>query len=284
MRALLAIASNQPKAWSTLPKGKGPENGGIGGGDEEKTLAAWKTFNRGMYDLKDRIDDADRRLEAIPKVVGTRGIQTRNKKLQAVMKSYGNAYCDFATKLRQIDMKKINMALLNFLYKEAIVLDRVGKSYKELASSISMDNPDAAEWAEAKAEAYKDLLERIGTEYDTLRTKLGESFENELPTVEQTREEDEKNPPADQAAAKPVVRDPEGDDTRLIPEAADSGYRVWTSANGEHQIDAKYLGVTEDRQRVKLKRKSDGKEIEVPIKSLVKANQRYIAGLSKKDD
>ena len=108
------------------------------------------------------------------------------------MKAYGNAYCDFATKLKQIDMKKINMVLLNFLYKEAIVLDRVGRSYKELASNISMDNPDAAEWAEAKAEAWKDLLERIHTEYDTLRTKLGECFETELPTVEQTREEDKR--------------------------------------------------------------------------------------------
>ncbi len=283
LRELLSKAGLQPKAWPTLPKGKGPESTDfMGGGDPAKTLAAWKAFNRGMYEFKHRIDSADRKLESIPKAVMTRGVQTRNKKLQAVMKSYGDAYCDFASELRQIDKKKINVHLQDFLFKEAIVLDRVGKSYKDLASSISMDNSDAAEEAEAKAKAYKDYLERIDTEYDTLRTKLGESFDSQLPTVDQTKEEDEKNPPAEQAGAKPVVPGSLGDDTPFFPEEADSGYRIWTSADGEYQVDARYLDVTEDRQTVRLKRKSDGKELEVPVKRLVKADQRYITRLAAK--
>ena len=109
MRELTRNAGTVPKAWSTLPKGMGPESGAFGGGgDPEKTLAAWKTFNRGMYEFNNRLADADKKLENIPKADPRnpmRGMLTRNKKLQAVMKAYGNAYCDFATKLKQIDLK-----------------------------------------------------------------------------------------------------------------------------------------------------------------------------------
>jgi hypothetical protein len=290
LRELYAKAGSQPQAWSTLPKGKGPDNTDfVGGGDPVKTLAAWKTFNRGMFECKRRAGEAQNKLESVPKADPRnpmKGMRARNQKAQAAMKSMGAAYCEFATKIKQIDKKKLNVHLQDFLFKEAIVLERIGKSYSELASSIAMDNPDAAEYADEKAEAWKEVLERIDTDYDLLRTKLGETYGSEFPTAEQTAEEDEKNPPPDQAVAtKPVAPGSEGDDTAgLFREAADSGYRIWTSANGEYQVDAKYLGVTEDRQRVRLKRKSDGKEIAVPIKSLVKANQRYIANLAKQEE
>ena len=62
--------------------------------------------------------------------------------------------------------------------------------------------------------------------------------------------------------------------------AADVGYRIWTSDDGEHELDAKYLGVTDDGRSVRLRRRSDGKELEVEIKQLVKADQRYIAKLT----
>jgi hypothetical protein len=286
MHDLYNKASEQPRAWSTLPTGKGPGSSGyVGGGDPAKTLAAWKTFNRGMHEFKSRVDNAQKKLESVPKAdprFPMRGMQVRNIKLQAAMKAMGAAYCDFATKIKQIDMKKVNMELENFLFKEAIVLDRTGKAYRDLASSVAMDDPDAAEWADAKARAYKDYLEKFDMEYELHRAKLGENFETEFPTVEQTAEDDEKNPPDDQPEKKTAAAGSEGDDIGFFSGDHDSGYRIWTSANGERQVDAKYLGVTDDGQKVRLKRKLDGKELVVPVKALVKADRRYIARLANK--
>ena len=120
--------------------------------------------------------------------------------------------------------------------------------------------------------------------YDEFRLKLGECFDTEYPTVEQTAEEDKNNPP-DKSAKKPDGGGG-GSDSGDIGGIGDhdSGYRVWTSSNGEYQVDAKYLGVTEDGQKVKLKRRSDGKELAVSIKSLCKADQRHIARLSKQEE
>ena len=68
IKELLLRAGSAPKPWSALPKGKGPGHGAFsGGGNPEKTLAAWKTLNRGMFEFNHRLDNADRRLEAIPK-------------------------------------------------------------------------------------------------------------------------------------------------------------------------------------------------------------------------
>ena len=38
-----------------------------GGGDPEKTLAAWKKFNLALFEFNHRLADADKKLESIPK-------------------------------------------------------------------------------------------------------------------------------------------------------------------------------------------------------------------------
>ncbi len=282
LRDLYNKAGNQPQPWSALPKGRGPQPGFTGTSDPAKTLAAWKTLNRGVYQWKKRVEETQTRLESIPKPIpgSNRGMQTRNKKLQAVMKSMGAAYCDFAAKLKNIDVKKIDRGLLGFIFQQAMALERIGKSYNELASSIALDNANAAEYAEAKAQAYKALLEKIDVAYDQLRTGLGQTYNTEFPTMEQTAAED-KNSPAGggQPGKKRVVGGSGNDDGSPSGSSAGSGYRIWTSADGEHEVDAKYLGVTDDGRRVRLERRRDGKELEVPIERLVKADQKYIARL-----
>jgi S1-C subfamily serine protease len=63
------------------------------------------------------------------------------------------------------------------------------------------------------------------------------------------------------------------------PEKAggDDGYRAWTSADGKYQVDARFLGVADGGQKVRLKRRSDGKELSVPIGAICKEDQRYVA-------
>jgi hypothetical protein len=280
LRELYAKAGDPPQPWSALPKDRGPQRGFTGSGDPKKTLDAWKTFNRGMHEWKKRVDEAQKRQEAIPKPDPRnpmRGMRTRNQKYQAAMRAMGAAYCDFADKIKKIDMKTIDQMLQSFIFRHAIVLERIGKSYKELASSLAMDNPHAAAWADAKAQAYKEILEQFDVDYEALRTSLGRSYETDFPTVEQTAEEDNRNP-AGRVRARNTVEAGSGDEDGSGG-LDGSGYRIWTSADGEHQIDAKYAGVTEDGQKVRLRKKSDGEEIEVPIKRLVKADQNYIARL-----
>ena len=166
-----------------------------------------------MYEFNNRIAEAEKRLETIPKPDPRnpmRGRIVRVKKLQSVMKSYGNACCDFATKIKQIDLKQVHHQLANWLLTEAVVLDHAGKSYKEIASSISMDNPPAENDAEAKAkvEGFQDILEQLHDRYDRLRVKLGEMYETEFPTVEQTAEEDQR-PSKDQKMAKVADEKPD---------------------------------------------------------------------------
>ncbi len=51
--------------------------------------------------------------------------------------------------------------------------------------------------------------------------------------------------------------------------------RVWTSRGGEHRIEADLVGF--DAERVRLKKKEDGKVVVVPLKQLGEADQKWIA-------
>lgn len=53
--------------------------------------------------------------------------------------------------------------------------------------------------------------------------------------------------------------------------------RVWTSSNGEHRIEAELVGF--DAERVRLKRKDDGKIVVVPLDQLGESDQKWIAEL-----
>ena len=197
LRELYSKAGRQPKPWYALPKGRGPEPGFLGGSDPVQTLAAWKTFNRGMYQWKKRVEETQKRLESIPKPDPRnpmKGMTVRNKKFQASMKSMGTAYCDFATKIKNIDVKKIDQELAGLHLQASHGAGAHRQVVQRLASSIALDNANAAEYAQAKAEAYKEYLERIDMDYDMLRTGLGQTYEKEFPTVEQTAAEDKETP------------------------------------------------------------------------------------------
>ena len=184
LRDLYSKASSQPKPWTALPKGRGPEPGFRGGSDPVQTLEAWKTFNRGMSQWKNRVEETQKRLEAIPKADPRNpmhNMTVRNKKFQASMKSMGAAYCDFATKIKNIDVKKIDQELLGFIFRQAMVLERIGKSYNDLASSIALNNENAAEYAKAKAEAYKEILDGIDMEYEIPHTRPGSNLRQGVP-------------------------------------------------------------------------------------------------------
>ncbi|NLS92609.1 MAG: hypothetical protein GXX96_10660 [Planctomycetaceae bacterium] len=53
--------------------------------------------------------------------------------------------------------------------------------------------------------------------------------------------------------------------------------RVWTSSNGEHRIEAELVGF--DAERVRLKKRDDGKIVVVPLDQLGESDQKWIAEL-----
>ena len=81
---------------------------------------------------------------------------------------------------------------------------------------------------------------------------------------------------ADNHNREPADRSQDAGQSRPKDRDAGPGYRVWTSRNGQFQVEAKYLGLSEDGQKVKLLRR-DGRIISVPLDALSEADQRYIA-------
>jgi hypothetical protein len=85
-------------------------------------------------------------------------------------------------------------------------------------------------------------------------------------------------PRADVRLAPPEVDQPDVDPTLLpgTPRAAapSPGYRIWSDDTGTFTIEAKYLG--DEGESVRLLRKSDGKEVKVPLARLSEADRTFV--------
>ena len=87
----------------------------------------------------------------------------------------------------------------------------------------------------------------------------------------------------DMRLAPPEVEQPDVDPS-MIPGAASAGaaatgapggtYRTWTDNSGTFTVEAKYVGEEDDR--VRLVRKTDGKEIKVPLARLSEADRKFV--------
>ena len=126
VRALVSRASNVVHPWSQLPKGgPGHESMDVGGGDADKTLAAWKKFNLGLFEFNRRLADADKRLESIHKPDPrwpNRGSASRQKQYLNALKAYERAYSDFALKTTEkaIDPKDVDTYLAKWIKKHIV--------------------------------------------------------------------------------------------------------------------------------------------------------------------
>ena len=100
LRELFLKAGNQPKPWSMLPKGKGPERTSGAAATPRKPWRPGKAFNRGMYLFNHRTRQIPTRVETSPRPSRLPcGREPPIEKLQTVMKAYGDAYCDFASEV-----------------------------------------------------------------------------------------------------------------------------------------------------------------------------------------
>lgn len=53
--------------------------------------------------------------------------------------------------------------------------------------------------------------------------------------------------------------------------------RTWSTATGKFTTEAEYVGISEDGKTVKIRKKEDSKEIDVPLDKLSKADQEYVS-------
>ena len=97
----------------------------------------------------------------------------------------------------------------------------------------------------------------------------------------------DKRSRADMRLAPPEVEQPDVD-PRLLPQAATPAptppattptaaagpYRTWTDNTGTFTIEAKYVG--DEGQSVRLVRKTDGKEVKVPLARLSEADRQFV--------
>jgi hypothetical protein len=113
---------------------------------------------------------------------------------------------------------------------------------------------------------------------DGLGNVRSSSNDDDLPTSDKLPgrmgESSGANPPPARDRASSVS--PGNVDDSPQAAAGRSGFRVWTDRSGQHQIQAKFLGVEEGK--VKLE-KSGGKVVLVTMDSLSEADQRFIGAV-----
>ena len=210
----MATADAAVKPLSELPMSRVDASFDALGGDPERTLTAWKAFNRAMSAFEGQLAAAQRNLDAVHRAAAgapVRANQDRTEQLAAAYTLFADAYSGLATKLGAINLRSVhhkltvNHELTDWLLTEAIVLDRAGKSYRELASWTWANGTDAERYAEAKVSAYKDILKQLQRRHADLRGKLSKMFAIEFPTVEQTARENQRPAKAPRSATETVA-------------------------------------------------------------------------------
>ena len=196
------------------------------------------------------------------------------------MKAYGTAYCDFATKIRQIDLKQVHHQLAGWLMTEATVLDKAGKSYKEIASSISAENSAAQQYAEAKAEYYKDFIEQLHDMHDKIRLQLGECSSRNIRRWSKPPPKTPIIPVPTNRGRSPVTAPRRA---TSAPWGGDSGFRIWTSNDGNYQVNAS-ISASPTSQECRLREKERRQGDRRAVRGSLQGGSRRIARLTAKPE
>ncbi|MEN6458510.1 MAG: trypsin-like peptidase domain-containing protein [Thermoguttaceae bacterium] len=277
LKKLLTGASKYAKPYKNLPPVpnylKSGSGGGEGPGDPVNTLATWKTFNRAMIAFNKKIEQAEKKMEAVPKPDlrnPQRGRNARAKKLSAALKAFGTAYTEFAGKVKTLGGDRtVNIELTGWLMREGDMLHRVGDSYNALATSTATET-GVSGLEEAKIAAFKEEITKFRSHYDALRIILSRVFDRNFPTIEETESATEDS--GDDGSKKDDKKAGSSGDKKSKSQEAYE-LRTWTSKNGKFTLRAKFRGVEDGN--VKLE-KEDGKVIVVPIARLCEEDQKLI--------
>jgi len=294
VKELLNGVGKNVRAWSTLPA---PRDRGIMAGDGPLTLNKWKEYNRAKYTVNGKTLEIDKKMEKVPPIDKRNpmhGLTARNKKMAECYRLYSKAYGDFAAAMKTIDTKNCDPDAIMLIIVETEFAQRRTDTYRELATSMSMEDPNGEAIGRYRILELQEIAHEIQSKFDLTRTILCHKYNLDFPTVEDTmREDKEKGIKGDNAGKKadPDKLDKaEGSKVKPKPkpkpsedpsDEGEEGFRTWSDRTGKFQIKAKYIGRAGDK--VKLER-PDGTVLKIPLSKLSEADQRYIKENAKSDE
>ena len=168
----------------------------------------------------------------------------------------GAAYCDFAAKLKNIDVKKIDRGLLGFIFQQSHRLKRsASRTTTRLLDCTGQRERRGVRRGRGAGVQGIPREDRRGLRPVAHRPGSNTAI-TEFPTMEQTAAEDKNSPAGGGQPGKSAWWAARV--TTTAPPPAAGPVPVTASGpgtDGEHEVDAKYLGVTDDGRRVRLKRK-----------------------------
>ena len=147
-----------------------------------------RSTGRSSNSTKEKLAAAEKTLQAVPKVAPDAAAKEnadRNERLSAAYKQFAAAYARLAKKTKALDLRSVNRDLTAWLFFEGMILDRVGKSYEELASSVSagVSNNMPQRWPRPSKNCCRSCGDSTTEDY---RIKLSAAFDHDFPTIEQT--------------------------------------------------------------------------------------------------
>lgn len=287
LRQYIAGAGTNVLPLSDLPPPQKNRRDRMTAGDPEKTFTMWKSLNVLKNELNAKLDVCEKKFEKIPPpdpLNSMRGQNTRFKKLAEVYAQTSKAYEDYASRTKALNNLEADPDLVAFTIIEADFGQRFSDACQEYSKSLARQSDRTAFFAEFELEMLKKKSAELRTANEVLRLKLSDKYHKMFPTLEQTAKSTEENRGDYNSEKKDSNEDEKakvstGLEVQWSPTDIGnrSSVRTWTDRSGQHQIQAKFLGIEDGK--VKLE-KTDGKIILVPIKSLSEADQRFIGALN----
>ena len=279
IKQILATAGTNLQPLSSLPPPR-PERAQREKADAEKTLSLWKQLNRLKNDLNEKNVAYEKKLRQIVPADPNnplKGLTARSKRRATIFDQMAKTYGDYAAKVKALDNVNTDRDVVILTIREADLAQRASDTFRQVSTALTSQSEVVAFEAEAFLDALKSTEANLRTIRDVIRLKLRREYDKDFPTLEETAKDASagsaddvakpKGNKAGSASASPATASPP------TKTAKDTVVRAWTDRSGQHQVQAKYLGMEEGK--VKLER-TDGKVILVPVESLSEADQRFI--------
>lgn len=279
IKQLMTTAGTNLQPLSSLPAPR-PGRAQSKKGDAQKTLALWKQLNQLKNDLNQKNAAYEKRLRLIVPTDPSnplKGLNARSNKRAVVFDQMTKTQGEYAAKVKALDNTNTDPDVVMLTVAEADLAQRTSDACQQLSTALTSHSDLEIMKAEVHLNALNNAGANLRTVRDLIRVKLGHKYEKDFPTLEETSKDSDAGPAED--AAKPKdskASNITADATSKIPpaKAGKPGVlRVWTDRSGQHQTQAKYLGM--ENGKVKLE-KADGNVVLVPLESLSEADQRFI--------
>jgi S1-C subfamily serine protease len=278
LRSLLATAGTSVQTLASLPP---PRAGRTERrkGDAEKTFTLWKQLNKLKNEINGTTTACEKKLQQIvpsdPRNA-MKGLNSRNKRKSSVYEQMAKLYGDYAGKVKSLDSVGVDSEVTLLSVAEADVAQRIGDTCQQLSAAFATQSDHGIWQGEWQLQNLKRDMTNLRTVRDLLRIELTRKYDKQFPSLEEiaTAEagSDADNPEKNEGAANAasVGRNSESHSAEIDKHSI---LRAWTDRSGQHQIQAKYLGMADGK--VKLE-KADGTVILVSLATLSEADQRFI--------